>query len=59
MENFVNELESKFNAFLEDANSQALKGNKAAGMRARKASLGLEKMLKEFRKISLETAAKI
>ena len=28
-------------------------GNKAAGRRARKASLELEKILKEFRKISL------
>lgn len=29
-------------------------GNKAAGIRARKASLELEKALKEFRKVSVE-----
>ena len=37
-----------------DAELQAEKGNKAAGTRARKASLELEKVLKEFRKVSLE-----
>ena len=37
-----------------DAELQAEKGNKAAGTRARKASLTLEKVLKEFRKVSLE-----
>ena len=33
-------------------------GNKAAGTRARKASLELEKVLKEFRKVSLEESKK-
>ena len=37
---------------------QAEKGNKAAGTRARKASLELEKALKEFRKVSLEDSKK-
>ena len=37
---------------------QAEKGNKAAGTRARKASLELEKVLKEFRKVSLEESKK-
>ena len=37
-----------------DAELQAEKGNKAAVTRARKASLTLEKVLKEFRKVSLE-----
>ena len=36
----------------------AATGNKAAGTRARKASLELEKLLKEFRKASLEEAKK-
>ena len=44
-------------AFAKDANSQIEKGNKAAGTRARKASLELEKLMKEFRKASL-TATK-
>ena len=44
-------------ALLIDAEAQAEKGNKAAGTRARKASLELEKLMKEFRKASL-TATK-
>ena len=45
-------------ALLVDAAAQAEKGNKAAGTRARKASLELEKALKEFRKVSLEESKK-
>ncbi|MBQ8520966.1 MAG: histone H1 [Bacteroides sp.] len=45
-------------ALLTDAVAQAEKGNKAAGTRARKASLELEKVLKEFRKVSLEESKK-
>ena len=41
-----------------DAELQAEKGNKAAGTRARKASLTLEKVLKDFRKVSLEESKK-
>lgn len=52
----------KFNelveAFKQDANAQIEKANKAAGVRARKASLQLEKTLKEFRKKSLEHSKK-
>ena len=33
-------------------------GNKAAGTRARKASLEIEKAMKEFRKVSLEESKK-
>ena len=47
----MNELIAKIkelsNSLLEDAALQAEKGNKAAGTRARKASLELEKVLKE------------
>ena len=53
----MNELIAKIKeiseAFLMDAATQAEKGNKAAGTRARKASMELEKALKEFRKGSL------
>ena len=42
--------------FAKDANAQVEKGNKAAGTRARKASLELEKLMKEFRKASLAAA---
>ncbi len=58
----MNELIAKIkelsNSLLEDATLQAEKGNKAAGTRARKASLELEKVLKEFRKVSLEESKK-
>lgn len=37
---------------------QSNNGNKSAGVRARKASLELEKLLKEYRKVSLEMAKK-
>ena len=56
MENLVEQIENVFSAFLGDANAQIVKGNKAAGTRARKASLEMEKMLKEFRKQSLDAA---
>ena len=42
--------------FISDAALQIEKGNKAAGTRARKASLELEKLMKEFRKASLEAS---
>ncbi|MDR1380598.1 MAG: histone H1 [Tannerella sp.] len=58
MRNLVNKIEELFNSFQNDANAQIEKGNKAAGTRARKASLELEKELKEFRKISLEASRK-
>ena len=58
----MNELIAKIKelaeALLVDATAQAEKGNKAAGTRARKASLELEKALKEFRKVSLEESKK-
>ncbi|MBQ8242689.1 MAG: histone H1 [Bacteroidaceae bacterium] len=58
----MNELIAKIKelaeALLVDAAAQAEKGNKAAGTRARKASLELEKALKEFRKVSLEESKK-
>ena len=54
----MKELVEKINALaavvIENAAAQAEKGNKAAGARARKAFLELEKALKEFRKVSVE-----
>ena len=41
-----------------DAELQIEKENKAAGTRARKSSLAIEKLLKEFRKASLEESKK-
>ncbi|MDR3252015.1 MAG: histone H1 [Tannerella sp.] len=56
MENLVKKIEGIYSDFITDANAQLVKGNKAAGTRARKASLDLEKLLKEFRKVSIEAA---
>jgi len=44
--------------FTKDADLQLNKGNKAAGTRARKASLELEKLMKAFRKASLDASKK-
>ena len=56
MKNLVNNLDRLFADFKKDADAQVEKGNKAAGTRARKASLAIEKALKEFRKVSIEAA---
>ncbi len=58
MEELVNKIKAEFDAFAKDASLQIEKGNKAAGTRARKSSLDLEKLLKEFRKASLEESKK-
>jgi hypothetical protein len=44
--------------FTENFDKHAAKGNKAAGARARKASLELEKLFKEYRKASIEADKK-
>ena len=58
MEELVNKIKAEFEAFATDANLQVEKSNKAAGTRARKSSLDLEKLLKEFRKVSVEASKK-
>lgn len=54
----MKELIEKINVEIENyqtnAQAQLVKGNKAAGTRARKAALELSKLLKEFRKASVE-----
>ena len=54
MNEIISEIENITASFLKDARSQLDKGNKAAGLRARRASLNLEPLLKRFRKVSLE-----
>ena len=54
MKELVAKINEVFEAFSKDAALQVEKGNKAAGTRARKASLELEKLMKEFRKVSVE-----
>ena len=58
MKNLVEQINAQIAAFQENAALQAEKGNKAAGTRARKAALELSKLLKEFRKVSVEEAKK-
>jgi len=58
MKELIEKLNTEFEAFKSDAELQVEKSNKAAGTRARKSSLDLEKLLKEFRKVSLEESKK-
>lgn len=58
MKNLIVKIQEAYDAFVKDAALQAEKGNKAAGTRARKASLAVERMMKEFRKLSLEASRK-
>ena len=56
MEQLVKEIEAKMAEFAKNANDQVEKGNNAAGTRARKISLDIEKLLKQFRKDSIAAA---
>lgn len=58
MKNLVENIAVQYEAFAANANLQVEKNNKAAGTRARKAALELTKLLKEFRKVSVEEAKK-
>jgi len=58
MNALVASLNQLFSDFSKDAAAQVENGNKAAGTRARKVSLAIEKALKEFRKVSIEAAKK-
>ena len=55
MKEVVEKINALAGAFMADAVKNAA-GNKAAGVRARKASLEFEKALKEFRKVSVDAA---
>lgn len=56
MKELLSELNKLIADFTKDANAQAENGVKAAGTRARKTSLAIEKQLKEFRKQSIEAS---
>ncbi len=58
MKNLVDQINAQVAAFQANAAAQVEKNNKAAGTRARKAALELSKLLKEFRKVSVEEAKK-
>ena len=56
MKELIEKIKGEMEAFCKDADAQMLKGNKAAGTRARKSALELSKMMKEFRKVSVEAS---
>ena len=56
MKELIEQLEPKMMALLQNAKSQMEKGNKATGLRARRISLDIEPMLKQFRKLSLSAS---
>ena len=58
MKNLVDQIKAQIELFSVNAAAQVEKNNKAAGTRARKAALELTKLLKEFRKVSVEEAKK-
>jgi len=58
MEKLVAKIKEELDVFVANADAQVVKGNKAAGARARKAALELMKDLKDFRKVSVADAKK-
>ncbi len=56
MKELVEKINAEFEVFAANAAAQVEKGNKAAGTRARKSALELSKLMKEFRKESVEAA---
>ena len=56
MKELIEKLVALYAEFEKDAKAQLENGNKAAGTRARKSSLEIEKTMKEFRKASLEAS---
>ncbi|MCK0124517.1 histone H1 [Gelidibacter sp. F2691] len=58
MKELIENMQDTFESFASDAKMQLESGNKAAGTRARKSSLAMEKLLKEFRKVSIADSKK-
>lgn len=56
MKTLVEKITTTFQEFEKEAKAHVENGNKAAGTRARKASLELEKLMKQFRKDSIEAS---
>ena len=56
MKDLVENITAQFAAFEKEARAHVENGNKAAGTRARKISLELEKLMKQFRKESIEAS---
>jgi hypothetical protein len=58
MKDLFEKINTEIETFKTEAELHIEKGNKAAGTRARKSTLDLEKLLKEFRKVSVEESKK-
>ena len=58
MKDLVAKINAEIETFKTESDSLIEKGVKAAGARARKSSLEIEKLLKEFRKVSIEESKK-
>ena len=56
MKELVAQIKEQIAAFTENADLQVEKNNKAAGTRARKSALEISKLMKEFRKVSVDAA---
>ena len=56
MKQLVDQIKEQIALFTSNADLQIEKNNKAAGTRARKSALELSKLMKEFRKVSVEAA---
>tara|TARA_R110000868_G_scaffold284033_1_gene544526 strand:+ start:3201 stop:3377 length:177 start_codon:yes stop_codon:yes gene_type:complete len=58
MKDLIEKINAQFETFKTESDSLTEKGVKAAGARARKSTLEIEKLLKEFRKRSIEESKK-
>lgn len=58
MKDLIEKINTEIETFKAESETLIEKGVKAAGPRARKSSLELEKLFKEFRKVSVEAAKK-
>ncbi len=58
MKALIAKINAQIEVFQKNSEAQLVKGNKAAGTRARKAALELSKLMKEFRKASVEFSKK-
>lgn len=56
MKELVDAINAEIAVFQKNAEAQIVKGNKAAGTRARKAALNISKMMKDFRAASVAAA---
>jgi Histone H1-like protein Hc1. len=56
MKELVEKINAEIEQFQKNADLQVTKGNKAAGTRARKHALEIAKLMKDFRKASVEAA---